>query len=258
MSNGQPGARPRSALPAQIRRARRRQAGASETPRLSRPRRRAHSGAMPDPAVLVRAIATLFAGQGWQPQPFRRALWQAAADGHGGLLHADTGAGKTWAAWGAALLRGAERLICLGDLSHAASGLGPALDERLSAWQAMHHELAIELVHGNHHRHACVPAGLEVRLLGEAHAEPPFLLCHEPPIETNSDAHVLAGHLHPGIVLRAAGDRLRLPCFAFADRIGLLPAFGAFTGLGALPRDRRWRAFPVAAGRVFEVSDLRG
>ncbi|MCP5236492.1 MAG: ligase-associated DNA damage response endonuclease PdeM [Zoogloeaceae bacterium] len=153
---------------------------------------------------------------------------------------------------------GAERLICLGDLSHAASGLGPALDERLRTWQAMHRELTIELVHGNHDRHAGIPAGLEVRPLGESHAEPPFLLCHEPPSDTGPNTPVLAGHLHPGIVLRAAGDRLRLPCFAFADRIGLLPAFGAFTGLGELPRDREWRAFPVAAGRVFEVSGQTG
>ena len=129
---------------------------------------------------------------------------------------------------------------------------------RLRTWQAMHRELTIELVHGNHDRHAGIPAGLEVRPLGESHAEPPFLLCHEPPSDTGPDPPVLAGHLHPGIVLRAAGDRLRLPCFAFADRIGLLPAFGAFTGLGELPRDREWRAFPVAAGRVFEVSGQTG
>ena len=109
MSANPPGPTLRSALPAQIRRARRRQAGLSEPPHPPRPRRRGHSGAMPDPAVLARAIEALFAGQGWRPQPFQRALWQAAADGDGGLLHADTGAGKTWAAWAAALLRAAAR-----------------------------------------------------------------------------------------------------------------------------------------------------
>ena len=67
----------------------------------------------------------------------------------------------------------------------------------------------------------------------------------------------LCRRLRLGIVLRAAGDRLRLPCFAFADRIGLLPAFGAFAGLGELPRDREWRAFPVSAGRVFTMGSDR-
>ena len=39
--------------------------------------------------------------------PFQRAVWKAAVAGQSGLLHANTGAGKTYAVWFAALLRGA-------------------------------------------------------------------------------------------------------------------------------------------------------
>jgi ATP-dependent helicase Lhr and Lhr-like helicase len=42
-------------------------------------------------------------GQGWSPFPFQTAVWQAMAQGDSGLLHATTGAGKTYAVWLGAL-----------------------------------------------------------------------------------------------------------------------------------------------------------
>ena len=42
-------------------------------------------------------------GQGWQPFAFQRQVWQAMAEGRSGLLHATTGAGKTYAVWLGAL-----------------------------------------------------------------------------------------------------------------------------------------------------------
>ncbi|PYC21748.1 ligase-associated DNA damage response DEXH box helicase [Pseudomonas mosselii] len=44
-----------------------------------------------------------FAERGWKPFTFQKAVWQAVADGESGLLHAATGAGKTYAVWFAAL-----------------------------------------------------------------------------------------------------------------------------------------------------------
>ena len=38
-----------------------------------------------------------FARNGWQPFPFQRAVWKEILGGASGLLHATTGAGKTWA-----------------------------------------------------------------------------------------------------------------------------------------------------------------
>jgi ATP-dependent Lhr-like helicase len=48
-----------------------------------------------------------FAGRGWKVFPFQRAVWRAALAGESGLLHANTGSGKTYAVWIAALMRGA-------------------------------------------------------------------------------------------------------------------------------------------------------
>ncbi|MCA1854827.1 ligase-associated DNA damage response DEXH box helicase [Massilia oculi] len=46
-----------------------------------------------------------FSARGWKPFPFQRAVWKAALQGDSGLLHANTGAGKTFAVWFAALQR---------------------------------------------------------------------------------------------------------------------------------------------------------
>ena len=44
-----------------------------------------------------------FAEKGWQPFDFQREVWREIAHGSSGLLHATTGAGKTWAVWLGAL-----------------------------------------------------------------------------------------------------------------------------------------------------------
>lgn len=49
-----------------------------------------------------------FAGRGWQPFAFQREVWSALGTGHSGLLHATTGAGKTYAVWFGALQRSAK------------------------------------------------------------------------------------------------------------------------------------------------------
>ncbi len=58
---------------------------------------------MPDAA----AAEAWFAACGWQPFAFQREVWVALQQGRSGLLHATTGAGKTYAVWVGALLRGA-------------------------------------------------------------------------------------------------------------------------------------------------------
>ena len=69
---------------------------------------------------------------------------------------------------------------------------------------------------------------------------------HPEPLE---GAYVLAGHIHPAAVLGGrAHDRLRLPCFHFGPAVGVLPAFGAFTGMHVLPRGLYDFAF-ARAGR---------
>jgi len=55
---------------------------------------------MPAPKDLANAW---FAARGWKPFAFQRQVWAAVGRGESGLLHASTGAGKTYAVWLAAL-----------------------------------------------------------------------------------------------------------------------------------------------------------
>ena len=61
-----------------------------------------------------------FAARGWTAFAFQREVWAALAQGRGGLLHASTGAGKTYAAWLGALARAAA-------LPQTAAGGAPPL-----------------------------------------------------------------------------------------------------------------------------------
>ena len=50
------------------------------------------------------ALDDWFAARGWKPFKFQREVWKAIAGGKSGMLHATTGAGKTYAVWLGALM----------------------------------------------------------------------------------------------------------------------------------------------------------
>lgn len=52
---------------------------------------------------MTRSLNDWFLSRGWKPFKFQREVWKAIADGQSGLLHATTGAGKTYAVWLGAL-----------------------------------------------------------------------------------------------------------------------------------------------------------
>ncbi|WP_018410787.1 ligase-associated DNA damage response endonuclease PdeM [Methyloversatilis thermotolerans] len=194
-----------------------------------------------------------------------RALWWPAQSA---LLVADAhvGKGSSFRALGvpvpdgsssdtlarlAALLHrtGARRLVFLGDLLHARNGCTPALMAQLAA---LHRDgCDWLLVRGNHDAHAGIPQGLPLSVVDEGWRIGPFALCHHP--EPVAGAYVLAGHVHPAVRIEAAGDRLRLPCFALGQDVGLLPAFGSFTGHATLEHDGTTRLYACAGDHVFEV-----
>ena len=91
----------------------------------------------------------------------------------------------------------------------------------------------------------------------------PFALCHHP--RAVRDAYVLAGHWHPCISVKGrAFERLRLPCFWLGDdsgrlpqqAVGILPAFGSFTGMQRIEPRAGDRIFPVAGDAVRALPPL--
>jgi len=79
----------------------------------ARAEREAHEAAAATARQQARAARQLalpsadgwFAAHGWAPFPFQQAVWAHIAAGRSGLLHATTGAGKTYAVWFALLNR---------------------------------------------------------------------------------------------------------------------------------------------------------
>jgi DNA ligase-associated metallophosphoesterase len=141
----------------------------------------------------------------------------------------------------------ARRVVFLGDFLHSARAHAAATIATVSEWREAHDGLELVLVRGNHDdRAGDPPKHLRIEVVDEPLMADGFALCHHP--KPRAGAYVLAGHLHPCVSVGGrAWDHLRLPCFWFGDDVGVLPAFGAFTGM-----------HPIRAGcgeRVFAVAD---
>jgi uncharacterized protein len=127
-----------------------------------------------------------------------------------------------------------QRLILLGDLLHARESLALDVIERVTQWRRTWTEVEIILVRGNHDRHVrALPESWHMTEIRGELIEAPFVLRHIP---AESEAgYVLAGHVHPAVELRGKGRQMmRVPCFWFGTKTGLLPAFGTFTGVAVV------------------------
>jgi uncharacterized protein len=147
----------------------------------------------------------------------------------------------------------ARRIVFLGDFFHARASRTPATLGALGAWRERHAALELLLVRGNHDRHAGdPPPELGIGCVDEPLVEPPFSLSHHPaPV---AGAYALAGHLHPAVRLRgAARQHERLSCFWFGAEVGVLPAFGEFTGAADVRPAAGDRVFVVAGAEVLPV-----
>jgi len=145
---------------------------------------------------------------------------------------------------------GARRVVFLGDLLHSAHAHAPATLQALAQWRQRHAALDLLLVRGNHDdRAGDPPPSLAVQAVDEPLQLGGLALCHHP--QPRDGAYVLAGHLHPCVVLAGrARQRLRLPCFHFGARVGVLPAFGAFTGMHAIRPGPGERIYVVGGDAV--------
>jgi len=153
------------------------------------------------------------------------------------------------------------RIVFLGDFLHSKRSHAAGTLDTIAQWREENAALELTLVRGNHDdRAGDPPSHLNIRVVDEPLPLGPFALCHHP--KPVAGAYVLPGHWHPCISVGGrAFERLRLPCFWFGDlpcfwfgaAVGVLPAFGAFTGLLEVQPQPGDRVFAVADDAVLEV-----
>jgi uncharacterized protein len=157
---------------------------------------------------------------------------------------------------------GAQRVVFLGDMLHSAHAHARETLAAFERWRQAHAALELVLVLGNHDQKAGVVASeFGVRLEQEGWRLGSLALHHHPPPAVNPRAeppatgpYALAGHVHPAVLVGAGRPgRLRLPCFHFGSRCGVLPAFGEFTGMHTVRPAPGERVFAVVEDEVREV-----
>ena len=140
----------------------------------------------------------------------------------------------------------ARRIVFLGDFLHAKEGRAPSTVQAIAEWRIRHEAIEMTLVRGNHDRRAGdPPAEIRIDCVDAPLLEGPFALAHHPRAVPGS--YALAGHLHPAVVMTGPARQWeRLACFWLGDQVGVLPAFGDFTGVAEID--------PVAGDRVFVIA----
>ena len=149
---------------------------------------------------------------------------------------------------------GAEEVLFLGDFLHSAEGRAPRTFARFEAWRESRKSVRLTIVRGNHDMKAGdPPASWGARCIEAGERLGPFVLNHEP--GASASGYALAGHIHPAVRLTAPGEKpMRLPCFWFGARFGVLPAFGAFTGNAEVLPRRGDQVFVIAEEQVMKVA----
>ncbi len=143
------------------------------------------------------------------------------------------------------------RVIFLGDLFHSHYN-----EEWEVLGQLIRHFSAVsfELVVGNHDVLSEYQYAKHGIVLHEELSLAPFLFTHHPIQSYEGELYNLAGHIHPGVRLVGKGkQQVMLPCFYFGEQQGILPAFGAFTGLAQVNPKKNDQVFVIVEDKILKV-----
>ena len=144
------------------------------------------------------------------------------------------------------------RVVFMGDLFH--SHYNPEWEVFGQVIQYFP-AITFELVVGNHD----ILSGYQYKknklvLYEEPLAEDDLILSHEPLETIPGGYYNIAGHIHPGVLLKGKGrQRLRLPCFYFGRQQALLPAFGQFTGTYPIKPQQGDKVVVIVEGKLMEI-----
>lgn len=151
-----------------------------------------------------------------------------------------------------------EHLIILGDLFH--SDLNKEWDQFVR-WRKRYRQLEVSLVVGNHDILSSEKYHSGIINVFKKLSYDPFTIIHdisEYPDLKESNNYVLSGHIHPAVQLKGQGRQsMKLPCFNFAKKYGILPAFGEFTGTHVIEPTESDDIFIIADSKIISHNDLK-
>lgn len=142
-----------------------------------------------------------------------------------------------------------QSVYFLGDFCHSFSRYENDFVSELAQWRERYRHVEMTLILGNHDfGQQTLFHQLDLRVVQEPLLIDGIGLCHHPDTVVPEGIYKLAGHIHPAVSLTQGGDALtKIPCFHFNETVGVLPAFGEFTGTQ--------RVKPAPSDHVFAVAD---
>lgn len=145
-----------------------------------------------------------------------------------------------------------QRMILLGDLFHSSMN-----HEWIMFCDIVNTYKYIEfvLVLGNHDiLREDQYKSISLKIEKDVFEEDEIIFTHHPLEKVPSNKFLIAGHIHPGVVLYGKGKQsVKLPCFYLYKNQLILPAFGSLTGLHVIKPAKGSRVFGVLTNIVMEV-----
>ena len=152
----------------------------------------------------------------------------------------------------------AEHLIILGDLFH--SDINKEWQQFVE-WRKKYEQLEVSLVIGNHDILDKKNYHKSVINLFKKMTVDPFLLVHDLnqiDSTTSQQEYILSGHIHPAVQLKGKGRQaMKLPCYYFGQKYGILPAFGGFTGTYVIEPNHDDRIYMIADSQVISAEKMK-
>jgi DNA ligase-associated metallophosphoesterase len=142
-----------------------------------------------------------------------------------------------------------KKLLILGDLFHS---------DHNHEWKLFHdlvskfEDTETHLILGNHDERTKELYLNSSIFVHEELCLGPFHLTHE--TQEHPSLYNISGHIHPAVRLHGkARQSIKLPCFYFGEKFGVMPAFGSFTGTVALKPKKNDVIFAIAESKVIKV-----
>ena len=148
-----------------------------------------------------------------------------------------------------------QKVFFLGDLFHSHENADVLSFGRFTA---LFPQTEFHLILGNHD---ILPrqtySSMRLVVHEAIYSFPPFVFAHDRDQALSFDGYLLSGHVHPMVVLEGKGRQsMRMPCFYFGEKFGILPAFGSFKGGVEIGIKKRDIVFGVSKIGVVDLNSI--